>query len=152
MPPRLIMPSTYRQSMPPKMPAQAYRSFVIHSPRDVTVRTACEDAGCLAWRHGWESVIDERTPLGRDQAAFIRTRSGRTFRETRTEAGLTVFRFEPFQRCFKDHRTRPERYLVRGGDYRGNPRGERRVHQRPADWVEDCGTHLDRLAEARKRG
>jgi hypothetical protein len=150
--PRLALPSGYRQSMPPQMPAQAYTSYVIVSPRDTTVVAACQDAGCMAWRHGWESVVDERTPLGKDQAAYIRTRSGRAFRETRTEAGLTVFRFEPFQRCFRDHRTRPERFLVRGGDFRGNPRGERRVHANAADWVEDCAAHLDGLTEARKRG
>jgi hypothetical protein len=152
MAPRLILPSSYRQSVPPRMPVQAYRSFVIHSPRDTTVRTACEDAGCEYWRDGWDSPVDERTEQGRQWAAIIRFQSQRTFRELRRADGVTIFRFEPGQRCFRDHRTRPERYLVRGGDYRGNPRGERRLHQRPADWVEDCGTHLDRLAEARKRG
>lgn len=134
------------------MPAQAYRSYLIVSPKDVTVRSACEDAGCLAWRHGWESAVDERTPLGQAQAAYIRTGSGRTFREQRNGAGLTVFRFEAGQRCFTEHRTRPERYLMRGGDWRGNPRGERRVHKRPADWVEDSGEHLGRLTEAIRRG
>lgn len=151
MPPRLVMPP-YRQNVPPKMPAQAYKSYLIISPKDTTVRTACEDAGCLAWRHGWESAVDEATPLGKAQAAYIRQKSGRTFRETRSAAGLTIFRFDAFQRCFTEHRTRPERYLVRGGDYRGNPRGERRVHQRPADWVEDSAEHQQRLVQAIERG
>lgn len=147
---RLILPAASRPA--PRMPAQAYKSYVIRSPKDTTVRTACEDAGCLAWRHGWESAVDESTGLGRAQAAYIREKSGRTFREQRSAAGLTVFRFDSGQRCFTDHRTRPEQYLVRGGDWRGNPRGERRTHKRPGDWVEDSAEHLSRLAEAVKHG
>lgn len=150
--PPVLLPPEYRQNMPPRMPAQAYKSFVILSPRDTAVRTACQDAGCMAWRHGWESVIDERTELGKRQAAYIRHKSGRTFGETKTAEGVTVFRFEPFQRCFRDHRTRPERYIERGGDYRGNPRGERRVHKRPGDWVESFGLHQDRLVTAIRQG
>ena len=155
--------------LPPKMPVHAYRTFVIVSPRDQLVRTACEEAGCKAWRTGWETVVDESTDLGRRQAEYIRTESGRTFTEHRsgglvsvsaswrpaTEpavARLTVFRFEAGQRCFADHQTRPERYLVRGGDWRGNPRGEMRRHARPDDWVEDMAGHLDGLQTAIERG
>ncbi|MGH3402674.1 MAG: hypothetical protein ACRDRJ_09230, partial [Streptosporangiaceae bacterium] len=68
MPPRLIMPDTYRQNAPPKMAAQAYKSWVIVRPRDTTVRTACEDAGCEYWRDGWDSPVDEHTEQGRSQA------------------------------------------------------------------------------------
>jgi hypothetical protein len=153
MPPRLIMPaSSYRASTPPRGPASAYKSYVIVSPRDTTVRTACEDAGCKHWREGWESLIDERTDLGKQQAHYIRQESRRSFTEKRTAEGLTVFRFESGQRCFADHRTRPERYIERGGDFRGNPRGDRLMHTRAADWVESSSIHQDRLAEAIKRG
>lgn len=97
-------------------------------------------------------LIDESTTLGKDQAAYIRGESGRTFREQRTAAGLTVFRFESGQRCFADHKTRPELYLVRDGDFRGNPTGRRRQHARPADWVENVQEDLARFNESRKRG
>ncbi len=53
-------------------------------------------------------MIDESTDLGREQAAYIRQRSGRSFREMRTAVGpdaLTVFRFDSGQRCFADHIT-----------------------------------------------
>lgn len=153
MPPRLIMPSgSYRASVPPKMSAERYRTFAIRSPRDTTVVAACKDVGCVKWAHGWETVLDERVPAHAEAAAWIRLQSGRTFTETRDQAGLTVFRFGAFQRCFDDHRTRPERYLVRGGDYRGNPRREQRVHAGPADWVEDMAGHLDGLRTAIERG
>lgn len=136
----------------PALPATAFKTYAIRRRRDVQVAAACEQVGCPAWLRGWESTIDERTELGRQQAAYIRTQSRRTFREQRTAAGLTVFRFEPGQRCFTDHRTVPETYVVRGGDHRPDRGAPSRVHTRPADWVEDCGEHLQRVADDRERG
>ncbi|MEU9792881.1 hypothetical protein AB0E27_20025 [Streptomyces sparsogenes] len=129
-----------------------YQTYSITVPRDTFVRAACEQVGCAAWRHGWESAIDESTDLGQQQAAYIRQQSGRTFREQRRGDGLTVFRFESGQRCFADHKTRPELYAVRDGDWRGNPTGRVRQHQRPQDWVEDFGEHQLRLVDQQQKG
>lgn len=131
--------------------ASDYKTFSITSPPDRTVKAACEQVGCERWRTGWNSAIDESTDLGKSQAAYIRQRSARTFREIRTGAGLTVFIFEPHQRCFEDHRTRPEAYAVQGGDWR-QLSGPVRHHQRAADWQEDFGEHQLRLVEQRTRG
>lgn len=128
-----------------------YQTFSITSPPDRAVRAACEQVGCEQWRLGWQSVVDESTVLGRSQAAYIRQRSGRTFREQKTGAGLTVFSFDSGQRCFAEHRTRPEIYLVRGGDWRKQT-GPARTHQRAADWREDFGEHQLRIAEQQQRG
>lgn len=136
----------------PNMPVHAYQTYSITSPRDTEVRAACEQVACEAWQHGWESAIDEGTPLGAMQAAYIRQSSGRTFREMKRGDGLTVFRFESGQRCFAEHKTRPEVYAVRDGDWRGNPTGRTRTHQRPADWVEDFGEHQLRLVDQQKEG
>ena len=136
----------------PRLPVRAYRTFQIVRPPDLRIRVACEAADCGAWRHGWQTIVDERTDLGTAQAAYIRQKSGRTFREQRSGDGLTVFTFEPRQRCFRDHHTLGERYVARGGDWRGNPTGEHRIHASPADWVEDFGEHQQRLVEARERG
>lgn len=136
----------------PQGPVQAYQTFSVRSRPDKAVRTVCERVACPAWREGWESAIDERTDLGAAQAAYIRSQSGRTFRELRTEAGLTVFRFESGQRCFADHKTRPELYLVRDGDFRGNPTGRVRRHDRPQDWVENVQEQLGRFNEDRQKG
>ncbi|MFG2372554.1 hypothetical protein ACGFY9_13885 [Streptomyces sp. NPDC048504] len=136
----------------PELGAGAFQTYEIRAPRDVRLRSACEQTGCPAWRQGWESVIDESTPLGQGQAAYIRTRSGRTFREQKNGAGLTVFRFESGQRCFAEHRTRPDIYLVRDGDWRGNPTGRQRQHTRPEDWVEDMAGSLDAVRTGRERG
>lgn len=137
----------------PAGPASAYKTYRIDTPHDRTERTTCEEIRCEAWEHGWQSQIDEATALGQQQAAYIRHHSGRTFREQRTAAGLTVFTFERQQRCFADHKTRPEVYSVRGGDHRGNPAGLRPVrHSRAADWIEDFSEHQHRLAEQIERG
>lgn len=133
----------------PRLPVEAYQTWSVKSRPDKRVRSVCERVGCPRWRNGWESVIDEGTDLGRQQAAFIRS-SRRTFREQKT-AGLTVFRFEPYQRCFADHQTMPEKYLVRGGDYRAAV-GQVRVHQRPEDWVEHVQQHMGRLLDERDKG
>lgn len=136
-----------------KLPPQFIKSYVLLAPRDTTVIAACSEVGCQHWAHGWDSVIDERTLLGKSQADYIRTRSGRTFRELGApESGVTVFRFEPFQRCFREHRTNPVQYVVRGGDWRGNPRHEGRLHKTAADWQEDSALHQQRIAQAIERG
>ncbi|MFH9073451.1 hypothetical protein [Streptomyces alboflavus] len=138
--------------LPPQGPMQAYQTFSVRSRPDRTVKAVCEQVGCDAWRRGWESVIDERTDLGRAQAAYIRGQSGRTFREQRRGDGMTVFRFEAGQRCFGEHRTRPELYVVRDGDWRGNPTGRQRTHVRPADWVEHMQEEFGRFSEDRRKG
>lgn len=130
----------------------AYQTYSIAVPRDALVKAACEQVACQAWARGWESVIDETTPLGKQQAAYIRQHSGRTFREQKRGDGLTVFRFEAHQRCFADHQTRPELYAVRDGDWRGNPTGRVRRHTRAADWVEDFGEHQLRLVDQQQKG
>ncbi|NED75279.1 hypothetical protein G3I51_23735 [Streptomyces sp. SID9944] len=136
----------------PAMPVGAYQTYAIRSPQDTLIVAACEQVGCPAWARGWESVIDESTELGQQQAAYIRQQAGRTFRELRRADGMTVFRFDAHQRCFAEHRTRPEIYLVRDGDWRGNPTGRTRQHTRAQDWVEDFGEHQQRIADQQKKG
>lgn len=121
------------------------RVYRLQAPPDTLLRAACEDAGCLAWRHGWETAVDESTPLGTFQASYIRRESGRTFTEHRSGT-LTVFRFASRQRCFAEHRTRPQVFTVHEGGHLA------RRHSGPADWLEDCGEHLGRVVTVRERG
>jgi len=137
----------------PALPPEHMQTYRIVSPPDTLLVTACKAAGCTHWRDGWTTLIDESTDLGKEQARYIRFRSARTFRESRTAAGWTAFRFESGQRCFTEHRTRPEIYAVTGGDFRGNPRGVApRRHTRPTDWVEDMQHQLDGIRTAQERG
>ena len=135
----------------PNGPVGAYQTYTVTSPLDRWVRSACADVLCAAWQFGWRTIVDEATPVGREQAAYIRQRSRRTFTE-RPAGALTEFVFDSRQRCFAEHRTRPEIYVVRGGDWRGNPTRQRRTHQRAADWVEDFGEHQQQVADQVSRG
>lgn len=135
----------------PQGPPSAYVSYEVRMPSDRTVIAACKDVGCEYWRDGWDSPVDERTVEGRLQASAIE-RSGRAFTRLRRADGVTVFRFEPYQRCFEEHRTRPELWLRRGGDWRVDPRQPVHRHQRGLDWMEDLQEHEGRLAELRQKG
>ena len=119
----------------------ATRDYVIRRRPDTTVIAACHEVGCPAWRHGWVTITDERTDLGREQARYIRQSSGRTFTETRDGQGLTVFRFESGQRCFAEHATTPFRFLAGG-----------RPVADLAAWVGDFDDHVNRLEAQAKKG
>ncbi|MFD5564529.1 hypothetical protein [Kitasatospora griseola] len=141
----------------PAMPVTAYKTYRILSPVQTHFRPAtCVEAGCAAYLNGWVSTIDETTVLGQQQAHYIRKQSGRGFTEERLPTGLTRFVFEAGQRCFSgDHHVRldrPELYVVQGGDWRGNPTGEKRQHTSARDWIEDFGEHQQTLADEMKRG
>jgi hypothetical protein len=135
----------------PNMPASAYQTFAYARGRDTARKATCQQVGCQAFARGWESTFDESTDLGRSQAHYVRTGSGRAFKESRTGAGLTVFRFEPYQRCFADHKTVAESFSVYGGDRRQN-RGVIRRHANGADWAEDFSEHQDKLNTILERG
>lgn len=68
--------------------------------------------------------------------------------------GLVAFVFPPGQTCFTQHRVdllRPENFMKRRGTsaYRVD---EPHRFDRGDQWVDDFGTHLDRLATLRERG
>jgi len=140
----------------PRLPVEAVQTYAIRAPKGTHHRTAsCAEADCPNLQHGWRSVIDEATDLGAAQATYIRRESGRKFTEERDPAGLTVFTFEAWQRCFAEHTVPLERepfYVVRGGDWRGNPRGEIRRHANGDDWVEDFAEHQQTLADRLEQG
>lgn len=141
----------------PNAPAQAYKTYAISSPIQTHFRPGtCEEAGCPNLAAGFVVRVDERLELGQRQAYYIRKQSGRRFTESRDETGLTAFTFPAGQQCFTQHQIslqRPENFLVRGGDWRGNPLATPTLrHSRPEFWVEDFAEHQDRIATARVRG
>lgn len=140
----------------PVGPVGAYKTYQVAAPVSTHFRPgSCAEAECPNHLHGWRTVIDESTDLGRQQASYVRSQSGRRYQEDRDEHGLTVFTFEAGQRCFGRHQIPLEReplYIVRGGDWRGNPTGERRQHVTATDFVDDFGEHQERLADRLTRG
>lgn len=143
----------------PAIGSENMKTYQIVAPLSTHFRKAtCEEVECRHYINGWKTIIDERTAQGQGQAHYIRRSSGRRFTEERDAAGLTVFKFEAGQVCFKasEHRMRldrPEIYIVKDGDFRGNPRGTRSfVHVNSSDWVEDFATHQDNIIRAQERG
>jgi hypothetical protein len=142
----------------PAAPVGIFQTYSIAAPRETHWRRAtCEEAGCDAHRYGWRTVLDVATDRGHNTAEYIRRMSGRRFTEERTGPTAVTFTFPPGQDCFKaaDHRVRLDRqeiYVVRGGDWRGNPTGQRRTHARPEHWVEDFAENQDHLITLRERG
>lgn len=144
----------------PALPSQHFKTYEIIAPLRTHFRPAtCEEVECGAWRNGWKTIV----PVNSEAAQYIRSgSSGRRFVEAQSayeiEHGLTdgmaEFMFPPGQKCFATdkHRVPLEReplYVARGGDARGNPLGERRVHTRAEDWTEDFAGHLDRVRQSK---
>lgn len=131
------------------LPASAYQTYHILAPEQSHWRPAsCEEVGCLSHRYGWRTRIQGLSP----QDVHAARTSGRRYTEVKVEEGETYLVFEPGQRCWKasTHRIRvdrPELYVVRDGDWRGNPTGEARQHT-PDGWVNDFAEHQDRIARA----
>lgn len=141
----------------PNIPVQFVKTYAIVSPTETHTRPGtCEEAGCEAHRRGWRTAIDESTELGEQQAFYIRRHSGRKYQEVRHSATSVMFMFEAGQTCFAQHRIpleRPAHFVVRGGDWRGNPLGIRpRLHVRAEDWVEDFATHQQSIVDVKQRG
>lgn len=141
----------------PKLPVTSMQTYSVVAPLSTHFRAAtCEEVECTKYVQGWVSPIDESTELGRAQAYYIRNHSGRHFTEDRNQMpGLTMFVFEAGQKCFKQHQTRldrPELYIVRDGDWRGNPTGNCRQHVNAEDWVDDFKNHQAELADEIQKG
>lgn len=150
-------------SIVPNLPAHQMRTYQLAAPLATHWRRAtCEEVQCKGWRLGWATRVDESTDIGQKQAHFIRNPRQygaplRRYVETREASGVTAFDFAAGQPCFdrSSHRLPLEReplYVVRGGDWRGNPRGEVRQHGRADQWVDDCANHLDRIGRRIQRG
>lgn len=144
----------------PALPSQHFKTYEILAPLSTHFRPAtCEEIECPAYVNGWKTIV----PADSGAAQYIRSgTSGRRFVEAQSpyeiENGLTdgmaEFIFEPGQKCFASdkHRVPLEReplYIARGGDARGNPLRERRVHTRPEDWTEDFAEHLDKVRQSK---
>lgn len=138
----------------PRMPVENVQTYSIVAPVATHFRRAtCAEVDCVRFLDGFAVMADESTAIGQARAHYIRHDRSRA--HTEEHGAVTAFLFPPGTRCFEEHQTRldrPELYLVRGGDWRGNPRQEQRRHMRPELWVEDFGEHQQRLADRLKEG
>lgn len=148
------MPQPFR--LDPALPVGAYKTYQVTAPIATHYRPAkCIEVDCQMQANGWVTPVDESTELGAMQALYIRNKSGRNYIEDRNHApGVTAFTFPPGQECFTQHQVpleRPALYIVRGGDWRGNPTGDV-VRRKPDDWVDDFANHQQQLADKINQG
>ena len=139
----------------PVGPAAAYKTYSVRSPLATHFRKAtCQEVDCANYEKGWMTRLDVSSPQHAQLANDIRLKLGRKF--VAVERGTVVeFTFPPGQQCFAAHRLplqRPEFYVVRGGDHRGNPRGTAPVQHNADTWLDDFANHQDRLKTALDRG
>lgn len=137
---------------------QAYKTYSVVLPLATHWRDAtCEEYGCEGWKYGFVTTLNLADAQGAILADLIRKgKTGRSFHEQRLTMELTKFIFPPGTPCFtgghKVRIPRPEKFIVRDGDFRGNPTGNRRIHANGEDWAEDCAIHLDKVNTQRNRG
>jgi len=151
------MPEPFR--IAPKMPPSAYKTYALRMPPATHFRKAtCQEVDCRAYVNGWVTHIDVSTELGQRQARYIVDKSGRTYTTNGTPDSTdtrVTFTFPPGQQCFADHQVPLERepfYIVRDGDWRGNPTGRKMRHANAQDWIDDFGEHQQNIAESKERG
>lgn len=139
----------------PRMDAAQYKTYSVVAPLSTHFRAAtCAEVGCPHYVNGWRVRVESLTP----DLLHAARNAGRRYAEQRVAEGETWLVFEAGQPCFKarEHQTRierPELYVVRDGDHRGNPRRTKaRLHQRPENWVEDFAEHQQKLADEIEKG
>lgn len=138
----------------PQLGPESYKTFQIAAPLSTHWRPAtCQEAGCAQYANGWQVRVEGLIP----EDLYLAEHCGRNYRKVSPAPGETWLVYEAGQPCFRSgsHRVRvdrEERFVVSGGDWRGNPRQERREHLNAADWQEDMAGHLDQLHTAIERG
>lgn len=138
----------------PRLPVTAVKTYAIRSPLTTHIRPAtCAEVDCPNYRHGWRVHVEA---IGPELAHTART-TGARFREVHVSEGHTYLEFEAGQICFgaSRHRVevgRPQLFVVRDGDRRGNPSGAVRQHTKPEFWVEDFAEHQQKLADRYNQG
>ncbi len=141
----------------PGLGPENYKTYALVRPKSTHMRKAsCEEVNCPNYTNGWMTLADEATVEGQKIVSYIRNDRSRSHVESRHSDGRTVFTFKPGQQCFRPHELPADLeplYVVKDGDYRGNPRHTQpRRHVRAEDWVEDFATHQQKIEEDRKRG
>lgn len=154
-PPRVDYFANIRQIV--QTPVQHMRTFQLAQPlRTHFRRASCQEVGCAAHANGWRMGFDLTDPEKAQAARDIRNKSGRSYTyELLDEGRKIVFTFPAGQTCFEQHRVPLERdpfMIVRAGDFRGNPTGQRMRHTSAESFLDHWSTDLDRLNTRRERG
>lgn len=141
--------------IPPKLPPEARQSYVILQPKSTHFRKAtCEEVNCPHNANGWSITIDMSTARGAKQKQLIKE-SGRRFTVAEKRGATVKLVFPAGQQCFEAHRKPLHHdpfFRVKGGDWRGNPRGIPDLVLRQDDWVDHFMEHQDKLNNEYQKG
>lgn len=133
---------------------QDYKTYQIVSPLNTHWESAtCKEVDCPDYLKGWKLRVEGIPP---EMLHAART-CGRRFTELDVTENEHWLIFEAGQPCFRAHEHRrlldkQEIFVVRDGDFRGNPTGNVRKHTRPEFWVEEMSENLDDIRNAQERG
>ena len=113
--------------------------------------STCAEVECDAHLYGWKTFV----PPYSVQANYIRTSSGREFKESHVSEELTEFYFPPGQRCFRSdehawqvREPTASRTLL---DKHGNP-ARPQTFTRGEDFNETYNDEMYKIEQSRKRG
>lgn len=142
----------------PALPAHAMKTFEVRQPLATHFRQVpCAEAGCDKYAAGWVMGFD-LTEMAKVNAAnsINRVVKARGMRCKVERVGTkAIFTFPPGQSCLEGHRVlvgREPLYIVRGGDWRGNPRRESYRHASGDAFMDDWRTSQDRIEAFKRRG
>jgi hypothetical protein len=136
-------------------PVRSMRTFQIDQPLSTHYRVAtCAEVDCPDRAGGWRMGFDLSDPERLAAARWIRDHGGRRYTHEIID-GKIVMTFAAGQNCFKAHRVPLDRepfYVVRGGDFRGNPEKIYFQHRSADSFIDQWESDLDRLNAIRERG
>lgn len=131
-----------------------YQTYQVAAPLGTHWTAAtCEQVDCEHWREGWAVRVEH---LDARDLHLVKT-AGRKFVEQQIGPGETWLVFEAGQPCFRagTHVRRiekPELFILRGGDHRGDPTGRGPIQLSPESWTDDFGEHQDNISQLIERG
>ena len=136
----------------PGLPAHMMQTHAILAPIETHWRKAsCEEVQCEAFLKGWGVPAKD---LDEQDLALLKS-CGRSYSEIEIKDGEWHYWFPPGQPCFRasTHRIRldrPELFVRRDGDWRGNPRKtEPQLFSSADAWADSLRTNLDAIEKRR---
>lgn len=152
------------------LPPQHRKTYQYETPGDTHYRPAtCKQAAevglckhyaegfVLRWLPGDTQLIDVLNTIG-----YIYSTTDvppEHLQQLEFPNGTKFLVFPPEQRCMASYKVkhripldRPPTLKVVGGDWRGNPRGEVRVHDNLENWVDDLHNTTDRIRTEIEKG
>lgn len=141
----------------PALGPELMKTFQVKAPVDTHWRRGtCEEVQCTQHERGWKMQLDLSTQLGQQQAAYLKHKSGRYFTWEKLADNMVELTFPSGQTCFREHKVRLDReevFVVKGGDFRGNPRGTAsKVFTKPEHWVEEFALHQESIRATQQKG